>query len=465
MHAGEAATRRQTSPQGFTFEIDARSLRFTQLGAAVVNLGLGPADAWLAASRHVSELAAKAGRSAVTAAFVDAGTGDGQVDIEFRVEPNPEGIRWLRVVASVCETPAHPVFRGIAVDTSLQRELESSFVQMRERYALTTSAANVGVWDWDLVSGDFYLDPNIKRLLGYADHEIPNDIEVWTEYVHPSDREAVMQAATAHMEGRTPEYLFEHRMLHRDGSVRWILVRGQVVRDDDGKPIRFVGTDADITERKQLEQRLDEQRRLEETRAGHDLHDGVGQELTGIALLMKSLETRMAAEDSPHLDTLRGIDAALSQAIATTRNLARGLHPGLDSELGLQGALSSLCERVAKLYRVECRFDCTCPFPILEEVRANHLYRIAQEALTNSVKHGEAKHIELRCGHREDAFEMDIVDDGNGFPDTPTEGGMGLHIMQYRIRTIGGTLEVSPEPGGGSRVHCCCPLPSVDASI
>ena len=122
-----------------------------------------------------------------------------------------------------------------------------------DRYALATAAARVGVWDWDVQRGTFYLDPNVKAILGYDDDEIPNDLDVWAQYVHPDDREPVFAAAQAYLEGRTAEYVFEHRMLHKDGSVRWILVRGNAVRNERGEAIRLVGTDADITERKKVE--------------------------------------------------------------------------------------------------------------------------------------------------------------------------------------------------------------------
>jgi PAS domain S-box-containing protein len=130
------------------------------------------------------------------------------------------------------------------------REMEKTLHVHVERNKLATSAAKVGVWDWNIETGDFYLDPNIKAILGYTDDEIPNDIEVWVKFVHPEDSEAVMEAAQACLDGKTPEYIFEHRMLHKDGSIRWILVRGKAIRDENDNAVRLIGTDADITDRK-----------------------------------------------------------------------------------------------------------------------------------------------------------------------------------------------------------------------
>ncbi|MFX0201056.1 MAG: PAS domain S-box protein, partial [Candidatus Hodarchaeota archaeon] len=124
----------------------------------------------------------------------------------------------------------------------------------QERYKLSTEAAKVGVWDWDLESNKFYIDPNIKEILGYKDKEIPNDIDIWTTYVHPGDLKPVMASAQACIDGKKPEYIIEHRMMHKDGSVRWILSNGKVLRDKNGKAVRMIGTDTDITERKLAEE-------------------------------------------------------------------------------------------------------------------------------------------------------------------------------------------------------------------
>ncbi|MDX2231532.1 MAG: PAS domain S-box protein [Leptolyngbyaceae cyanobacterium bins.349] len=142
---------------------------------------------------------------------------------------------------------------AMITDISDRKQTELFLQQAEERYSLATRAAKVGVWEWNIKTNEFYLDPNIKTLLGYTDAEIPNDLEAWTAYVHPSDREAVMAAVQAHLDGKTTEYVFEHRMLHRDGSIVWILVRGQLLRDADGNPERLVGTDADITDLKHTE--------------------------------------------------------------------------------------------------------------------------------------------------------------------------------------------------------------------
>jgi PAS domain S-box-containing protein len=125
-----------------------------------------------------------------------------------------------------------------------------------ERYRRATVAGRVGVWDWNLASDEIYVDPILKEILGYRDDEISNRFDDWGRLVHPDDAEAVMAKAQEHIDGKTPFYQVEHRMVHRDGSVRWFLARGSVTRDSTGKAVTMVGTDTDITERKEHEEAL-----------------------------------------------------------------------------------------------------------------------------------------------------------------------------------------------------------------
>ncbi len=149
------------------------------------------------------------------------------------------------------------------IGASIQRDLVRKRLETTEkRYALATEAARVGVWDWNLETDEFYLDPHIKALLGYEDHEIPNDLSIWSSYVFPPDHEKVMKAANDHLKGKTPQYELEHRMVHKDGSLRWIQVRGTAIRNKEGKATRLLGTDEDITERRRAADALKESERF-----------------------------------------------------------------------------------------------------------------------------------------------------------------------------------------------------------
>ncbi len=175
----------------------------------------------------------------------------------------PDGIRRiLQTTVFPIKTDKGFMVCGISRDVTERRQAEEALWQSQERYALAINAGRVGVWNWDLASGEMHLDPILKAMLGYEDHEIRNHIDDWARLVHPDDSEAVMRVAQEHLDGLTPRYEIEHRMLHRDGSIRWFLARGVALRDERGTPYRMVGTDTDITSRKQAEEAL----RLSEAR-------------------------------------------------------------------------------------------------------------------------------------------------------------------------------------------------------
>jgi PAS domain S-box-containing protein len=128
-------------------------------------------------------------------------------------------------------------------ETNKLTELET----LLERYCLSVTTGEVGVWDWNLETNEIYLSPSLKAILGYKDHEFPNDMDRWVACVHPEDADYVMDEATAYMEGRQSKYEIYHRMCHKDGSIRWILGRGSVLKNANGKAYRMFGVDIDVT--------------------------------------------------------------------------------------------------------------------------------------------------------------------------------------------------------------------------
>ncbi len=186
-------------------------------------------------------------------------------DEEYRyIRPDGE-LRWLRSKAFPIQNEAGTVIRVVGTFDDItdvkQRQAEreaaeQALQQAEERYSLATRAAKVGVWEWNVQTNEVYLDPNIKALIGYTDAEIRNDTEDWLSLVHPDDRSGVIEAAQDYLAGKAPDYEVEYRMLHKDGSIVWILLRGQLIRDEQGNPERLIGTDTDITDLKRAQKAL-----------------------------------------------------------------------------------------------------------------------------------------------------------------------------------------------------------------
>jgi PAS domain S-box-containing protein len=145
---------------------------------------------------------------------------------------------------------------SVVRDITERKRSEAALRQSQQRYALATAAGGVGAWDWNLETNEVYVDPSLKAVLGFEDSEIRNHLDDWEGRIHPDDAPSVMALAQAHIKGETPVYEVEHRMLHKDGSIRWFLARGSVVKRKDGTPVRVIGTGTDVTERKASEQAL-----------------------------------------------------------------------------------------------------------------------------------------------------------------------------------------------------------------
>ena len=217
----------------------------------------------------------------------------------------------------------------------------------------------------------------------------------------------------------------------------------------------FTGFVRDITERKRLEREVLEISERERRSVGHTLHDGLCQHLAGIELMSQALERTLARNSSPGAAQAARIAEHVRQAIEQTRMLARGLSPvSLESD-GLMSALRELADSVSRLFEVNCRFECAEPLLFSDRTVATHLYRIAQEAINNAIKHGKAREITLRLRRDASSAQLVVSDNGLGFSRAPANnGGMGLQIMKYRAGMIGATLDIRPANGQGTAVVC-----------
>jgi PAS domain S-box-containing protein len=210
----------------------------------------------------------------------------------------------------------------------------------------------------------------------------------------------------------------------------------------------------DVTERKRMEREIVEATSREQQRIGQDLHDGLGQHLTAITFMTKVLERKLSAKAPEESSDAAEIGRLVIQALAQTRNLARGLFPAQLEQNGLIAALSELTAGVEKSCAVRCVLRAHEAVTLQDNVLATHVFRIAQEAINNSIKHGKPETIEVSLAMNGDKIELRVTDDGGGFSPEAKSDGLGLRIMHYRARRIGGTLQVAATDHGGTRVTC-----------
>ncbi len=211
-----------------------------------------------------------------------------------------------------------------------------------------------------------------------------------------------------------------------------------------------------VVERRRLQEELIDAVWEQQRYFGQELHDTLGQELTGIGMMVNSLARKMQAEGSPTAETLREITEMVQQAKTGVRRLAKGLFPvEVDAE-GLRAALSDLARTTRERCNVDCEFSHGGSGGMTDNMAATHLFRIAQEAVNNAVKHSRATRIDITLTSDRQAAELSISDNGRGIELPPREStsGMGLRIMRYRANLIGATFQIERIPSGGTLASC-----------
>lgn len=211
----------------------------------------------------------------------------------------------------------------------------------------------------------------------------------------------------------------------------------------------------DISQRRALEREILEIAAAEQRRIGHDLHDVLGQELTALNLLAESLAERFPDTSSPESQLVDKVVAGLRRTFGHVRAVSQGL---IVVEIGAGGLMNSLAELAARTQEhmgVACTFHCEEPVPVEDNVTATHLYHIAQEAVTNALKHGRARNIDIRLTADDQAVILCIENDGARAGSIAADAsGMGLKIMSYRAGLIGATFTIEPAQGEGMVVTC-----------
>lgn len=252
----------------------------------------------------------------------------------------------------------------------------------------------------------------------------------------------------------------------RDGEARvferQILIEGRAqdfeIRLVSASDTTLLAIVRDITQKKRLEREILEISGREQRRIGRDLHDGLCQHLAGIGLLAKALTRRIpSGQESLNHDAAE-IARLIDEAISLAKGLTRGLIPARLESDGLESGLTELIEHTQRLFPVSCRVEGLESNSGIEANVALHVYRIAQEALNNAIKHGHASQLTIRLAADEPIRSLTVQDDGIGFDVSGDHGsGMGLGIMRYRARMIGGTLAVESVSGRGTTVTCRFP--------
>ena len=376
----------------------------------------------------------------------------------YRVVSRDGQVIWFHCEAKMIrKDDGEPWFiHGVGFDISDLKRTEEALQEERNVVTaiLDTVGALVAVLDTD--GRIIRFNRACEQSTGYSFADVKGKF-IWDLFLITEDMDGFKAAFhRTCADERAQEY--ESRWLGRGGVMRTIAWSTTMLPAGGEAEPCIIVSGIDITERKHLEQAILEISAREQRRIGQDLHDGLGQHLTGIAFMSKVQERKLLEKGIPEAQDAAKIVSLVNEAIYKTRELARGLLPVVSDAQGLMSALQQWAVEVEQLFRVNCRFQCFTPVLIYDDAVATHLYYIAREAVNNAIKHGHPSQIVIRLAAAEDQGALTVQDDGCGISGTASGSkGMGLHLMNYRARMIGGSLDVSRVAGGGTLVTCLFP--------
>jgi PAS domain S-box-containing protein len=361
-----------------------------------------------------------------------------------------------------------------------RKRAEARLLENEERLRLATQAGKVGVWDWEIRKNRIEWTDAIYEMHGLHRGEFDGTVEAFSSLVHPDDRAAVRGALERSL-STGESYEAEFRTVRPDGETRWLYTNARVMSDADG-PYRLIGATSDITERVRAEsarreneimQRLVEAQESERQRIARDLHDHLGQKMTGLRFKIESALSK--TNEIPELQEL--LDEIQESALQIDHDigfLSWELRPTELDTLGLDDALGSFVREWSAQYAINAQFHSN-----LSEIARHgrlsnaiemNLYRIAQEGLNNVMKHANASNVSVLLQYRRDSLVLIIEDDGQGLSDNfymnagKSNGSFGLIGMHERAALLKGTFEIESRPGKGTTLITTVPLYKVFAS-
>jgi two-component system, chemotaxis family, CheB/CheR fusion protein len=332
------------------------------------------------------------------------------------------------------------------------RELRGAEIRMR---AVLDAAADA-VITINTAGTIVTFNQSAVRKFGYsADEAIGQNVTI---LIPPDQRARHTIYLSRYLRTREPHLIGKPRELdacRRDGSI--FPIQLSVCEIEELK--LFVGCIRDLTRAKSLEEEVLNIAMLEQLRIGQELHDGTQQELTGLGLLAQNLKEALSPQGSTTDAELAGrLASGISEANLRLRSLARGLIPVPVDAGTLPVALRELATSTQENYKVSCRLDCPEPVTVRDASTATHLYRIAQEAVSNAVKHAKADTISIRLAPIGTNLTLEVRDNGVGMiAGKPAYGGVGLRIMEHRCTVIGGRFLIDSPEGGGTLIGCTFP--------
>jgi PAS domain S-box-containing protein len=416
--------------------------------------------AWRSGTSHEKHSALVIGGT--TAAFVMLGTlYSGLIFVAGLPLPHVEGLFFVGVIGAMSQQLGADVLRA----AQLAGELEASEAALREsdrRMTMAAEAARLGMWIWDIPTGDIWMSDTCREILGFPAGAAV-DYRAFLERLHPDDQEAREAAIREALITGRP-YRADFRILRPDGSRRWVASHGRIEQDGSGTPLRMLGVAVDISDQRQAELaarelsgRFINAQEIERRRIARDLHDDLNQRLALISVQLELLGRGQSSEEFQI--KAEGLAAQIRDLSKEVHKLSYQLHPAKLDQLGLVTAARSWCRDLAQA-GLQVEFHAAdVPNDLLPDT-ALCAYRVIQEALRNVVRHSGTDRARVELTGAPDGLRLVVSDAGGGFDPAAASlsAGLGLISMQERVRLLHGTIAVQSTPGAGTTVTATIPL-------
>ncbi len=395
--------------------------------------------------------------------------------VEKRYVRKDRSLVWINLTVSLLRTAAgEPRFFIAVVEDITERKRVSEALRASEaRIAAGAGLAGLAFYEVDLAGRAAYVDDRLRDICGVPPECEPElrVLDFWMEHLHPDDRRRVLDLREAMHGGRIDRLSIEYRFMHPSAGERWIHhAAGAAERDPAGRATRTFGVLRDVTDRKRAEselhglsQRLIRAQEEERALLARELHDDVTQRLAVLAIDAGRAE--LAAHGGAHAEVMRTLRERLVRLSEDIHALAYQLHPSVLEELGLGEALKAECERQGRRSGLDISAGVVVPRPAVSRDVALCLYRVAQEALNNVVRHAHARSASVVLRQADGGLFLAIRDDGLGFdPEGPRRTrSLGLASMRERLQFVNGTLDIESAPGSGTAVIAWVPEAGVSS--
>ncbi len=355
-----------------------------------------------------------------------------------------------------------------------RKRAEDALQESRIRLEIAVRAANIGFFDWNIRTSSVFYSLEWKSQLGYQDDELENSLATWENLLHDNDRERMIARVRNLLENPSQIYEEEFRLRHKDGTYRWILARGTIQFGADGKPDRMLGSHIDITERKLVEDRLERNKeklralaaRLEKVREedrkriAREIHDELGQALTGIKIDLAWLSAHIPADQAGIHERLARMRSLVNPTIESVRKICTELRPGVLDDLGLVAAIEWQAGEFTNRTGIITHFIADPETIEVGPELSTALFRIFQESLTNVARHADATIVDVLLKTDAEELLLEIKDNGRGITEREVfeSDSLGLLGVQERAHKFGAEVVITGTTGEGTTISVKIPI-------